>query len=255
MNMRFLQKHFSVFAAALLLALALPTLRADELTKRTVVTVNDTIQLPNVVLQPGTYVFKLLDSPSNRDIVQIFDKDETHLITTILALPNYRLQPTGKTVITFWETPAGTPAAVRAWFYPGDNYGQEFVYPKNLSTEIAATNKTSVPTTTAESAEDFKTAPVTSTDQSGQQTDLNTQAYTAPEPAAPAPAPVAASEPAPAPAPEPVQDTAQAPAPEPQPAPTPSELPQTASPLPLIGLAGLISLAGFFALRRAAGRS
>ncbi len=256
--MRFLQKHFSLFAAALLLALALPSLRADELTKRTVVTVNDTVQLPNVVLQPGTYVFKLLNSPSNRDIVQIFDKDEKHLITTILALPNYRLQPTGKTVITFWETPAGSPAAVRAWFYPGDNYGQEFVYPKNLSTQIAATNKTSVPTTIAETAEDYKTAPVTSTDQSGQQTELNAQAYTAPEPAAPAPppAPVAAPEPAPAPAPEPVQDTAQAPAPapEPQPEPTPSELPQTASPLPLIGLAGLISLGGFFALRRATSR-
>jgi MYXO-CTERM domain-containing protein len=244
--MRILHKHFTALAVATLFTLALPTMQADELTKRTVVTVNDPIQLPNVVLQPGTYVFKLLDSPSNRDIVQIFDKDEMHLITTILALPNYRLQPTGKTVISFWETPAGSPAAVRAWFYPGDNYGQEFVYPKGLSTQIAATNKTAVPTTAAETAEDMKTAPVTSTDETGQQNDLNTQAYTPPAPE-PAPAPPVA---APEPAPAPVQETAQAPAPEPQPEPTPTELPKTASPVPLVGLAGLLSLGGFLALRR-----
>jgi hypothetical protein len=254
-QMRSLQKHLFAFAVAILFALALPTMRADEWTKRTVITINDPIQLPTVVLQPGTYVMKLLDSPSNRDIVQIFDQNEQHLITTILALPNYRLTPTGKSVFTFWETPAGSPAAVRAWFYPGDNYGQEFVYPKGLSTQIASTNKSAVPTTTAESVEDMKSAPVTSTDQSGQQSDLNTQAYTAPEPA---PAPVAAA-PAPEPAPAPVEtaqvdQTPQAPAPEPQPAPTPSELPHTASTLPLIGLAGLISLGGFFALRRATSR-
>jgi hypothetical protein len=245
--MRLLHKHFSAFSLTVLLVLALPTVRADQWTKRTVITVDQPVQLPNINLPAGTYVFKLLDSPSDRHIVQIFDKDETHLMTTILALPNYRLQPTGKTVLTFWETPDGTPAAVRAWFYPGDNYGQEFVYPKNLSTQIASTNKTLVPTTTAESAEDMKTAPVTSTNESGVQSELNTQAYTPPPAAAAAPAP----EPAPAPAPV---ETAQAPAPEPQPAPVPEELPHTASALPLIGLAGLISLAGFFALRRATGR-
>ena len=89
--MRSLQKHLFAFAVAILFALALPTMRADEWTKRTVITINDPIQLPTVVLQPGTYVMKLLDSPSNRDIVQIFDQNEQHLITTILALPNYRL--------------------------------------------------------------------------------------------------------------------------------------------------------------------
>lgn len=249
--MRFLQKHFSALAVSIFFMMALPNMRADEWTKRTVITINDPIQLPTMVLPAGTYVIKLLDSPSNRDIVQIFDKDEQHLLTTILALPNYRLTPTGKTVFTFWETPAGNPPAVRAWFYPGDNYGQEFVYPKGLSTQIASNNKENVPTTAAQSADEMKTAPVTATDQSGQQSELNQQAYTAPEPA---PAPAAAPPPPapePAPAPEPV---AQAPAPEPQPEPAPSELPQTASPLPLIGLAGLISMGGFFALRRATSR-
>jgi len=78
--MRFLQKHFVGFAVATLFTLALPVLRADEWDKRTVVTINQPIQVPHVVLIPGTYVFRLLDSPSNRDIVQIFDKNEQRLI-------------------------------------------------------------------------------------------------------------------------------------------------------------------------------
>jgi len=51
-----------------------------------------------------------------------------------------------------------------------------------------------------------------------------------------------------APAPEP-QPEAAAPAPEPAPAPAPQELPKTSSPYPLIGLAGLLSLAMFLVLR------
>ena len=217
-----------VFAACLgLTAIAFaPAARADEWNKRTVMTINEPIQVPNRVLSPGTYVVKLLDSPSDRHIVQIFNQDETHLITTILAMPKYRLEPSGKTVFTFWETPPGQPPALRAWFYPGDNYGQEFAYPKSVATQIAATSHTAVPTTEATQAEQMQTAQVTST----------------PPPAAepPAPAPeVAQNTPPPAPAPE-----------QPAPAPAPQELPKTGSPYPLIGLAGIAAL-GMFALLRA----
>ena len=64
----------------------------------------------------------------DRHIVLIYSADGTHLVTKVMAVPNLRLRPTGKTVFQFWETPAGQPKALRAWFYPGDNFGQEFVY-------------------------------------------------------------------------------------------------------------------------------
>jgi hypothetical protein len=217
-----------------------PMARADQWDKKTILTVKEQIQLPNVTLEPGSYTFKLLDSQSDRHIVQIFDKDGMHIITTVLAIPNYRLQPTDKSAFSFWEVPAGQPPAMRAWFYPGDNFGQEFVYPKNMSTQIAAAAKMTVPTTAAVSTEEFKTAEVTSTDQTGNTSSLDTKTYTAEAAPAPAPAP----EPAPVPAPEP-----QAAAPAPAPEPAPAELPHTASSLPLIGLLGLVSMAGFFALR------
>ena len=212
-----------------LLGVALaPSARADEWNKKTILTVNESIQVPNKVLPPGKYVMKLLDSPSNRHIVQIFNNDETHLETTILAIPNYRLQPTGKTVFTFWETPPGQPKALRAWFYPGDNFGQEFAYPKSAATQIAAIAHEPVPTTEATQASEMRSAEV-STVQPEQQV-----AQAAPPPPAPAPQPEAAP----------------APAPEPAPAPMPQELPKTSSPYPLIGLAGIFSL-GIFALFRA----
>jgi LPXTG-motif cell wall-anchored protein len=196
-----------------------PKAHADEWNKMTIVTVNEPIIAGNKVLDPGTYVWKLMDSPSDRHIVQIFDKDQRHLEETILAIPNYRLQPTGHTQFTFWETPAGVPKAVHAWFYPGDNFGQEFPYPKKLVAQLASAAPVPVPS-----------------------------AYTEPEPQ---PAPEA--QPAPAPEPQP----APAPAPEPQAQNTqpdnnnstavnvpaqPQSLPHTGSFNPLVGLLGLASL-------------
>lgn len=207
-----------------LLGIALaPSSRADEWNKLTTMTVNEPIQVPNKVLPPGTYVIKLLDSPSDRHIVQIFDKDQKHLQTTILAIPNYRIQPTGKTTFTFWETPPGQPKALRAWFYPGDNFGQEFAYPKSAATQIAAVAHEPVPTTEATQPAELPKAEVTQTQPEPQQE-------------------VAQNTPPPAPE--------AAPAPAPEPAPAPRELPKTSSPYPLIGLAGVLSL-GLFGLVRA----
>lgn len=111
------------FATALV-----PSARADEWDKTTKVKFSGPVEVPGVALSPGTYVFKLLESPSDRDIVQIFNKDQTQLYATVLAVPDYRLVTPGKTKITFEERPKGTPEAVKEWFYPGDNYGWEFVY-------------------------------------------------------------------------------------------------------------------------------
>jgi len=108
-----------------------PAARADEWDKLTVVTFNEPVEIPGKVLPAGTYVFKLLDSQSDRNIVQIFTQDQKQLVATILAIPDYRLKPAGKTVVTFEERPSGSPEALHSWFYPGDNYGFEFVYKKS----------------------------------------------------------------------------------------------------------------------------
>ena len=140
----------TVFGLALAGAVLSPGAKADEWNRKTVMTFSGPVEIPGVhlkgwgVLPAGTYVFKILDSQSDRHIVQIFNKDETQCYATILAIPNYRLKATDKTVVTFRERPVGQPEALRAWFYPGRNWGEEFVYPKAKAVELAKTTNTPV---------------------------------------------------------------------------------------------------------------
>lgn len=129
------------------LVILLPLL-ADQWDKKTTATFSRPVELPGVVLPAGTYVFKLLESTSNRHIVQVFNSSQNKVLATILAIPNWRLAPRDKTVMSFAERPKTDPEALRAWFYPGDNFGQEFVYPKQRAAEIAETAH--VPVLTAE---------------------------------------------------------------------------------------------------------
>ena len=114
---------------------------ADEWDQRTVFTFNEPVEIPGQVLDAGTYIFKVVDSASDRNIVQVFSKDENHLYGTFLTVPDYHQQPSGKTIITFEERAEGDPQAVKAWFYPGDNYGHDLVYPKAKAAALARANR------------------------------------------------------------------------------------------------------------------
>ena len=122
-----------------------PAVKADDWNQKTVFTFSGPVAIPGQVLPGGTYVFKLMNSSSNRHIVQVFNQEEDHVYGTFLAIPDYRMQPTSETLIKFHERPAGEPQAIKAWFYPGRTYGHELVYPKNKAAELARLNDTPVP--------------------------------------------------------------------------------------------------------------
>src|SRR5271163_75453 len=84
---------------------------ADDFDQRTIFTFSGPVEIPGQVLEAGTYVFKLADSTSDRNIVQVFNKNENHLYGTFLTVPDYRLKPTGKTIISFDERRADDPEA------------------------------------------------------------------------------------------------------------------------------------------------
>ncbi len=224
-----------VSCLALLLFVFLPITRADEWNKKTIITFDKPVEIPGMVLPAGTYVFRLADSQSDRHIVQVLNKDENHVYATILAIPDYRLQPTGQTVIQFEERAANAPQAIQAWFYPGDNYGDEFVYPEVRARQIAQASNQPVLATKAppQTPSEMKTAPVETV-----KPETTPQKQTEVAQAAPPPAPP--------------QQTEQQPAPSAAPA---QPLPKTASPLPLIGLLGLSSLGIGGVLRAMAKRS
>ena len=206
--MKLLKGLGSVLCVAALFVLAVPMVSADERNRKTVITFNEPVEVPGVgaqTLPAGTYVFKILDSQADRHIVQIFSKDESHLFTTILAIPNYRLHATDKTVMSFRERPVGQPEALKAWFYPGHEWGDEFVYAKPRAVELAKENNETVLATPIELAaapvETLQTAPVEAVAPTGEPVELAKVVV-----------------------------------------PPPATLPNTASSLPLIGLLGLLSL-------------
>jgi LPXTG-motif cell wall-anchored protein len=114
-----------------------PLAEASEWNKKTILNVEETIEIPGATLDPGTYVVQLVDIQSNRHVVQFKNEAEDEVISTVIAIPNYRMEPTGDTEFGWYETAANQPPALRAWFYPGDNFGQEFVYDDERSQQLA----------------------------------------------------------------------------------------------------------------------
>jgi hypothetical protein len=195
-----------------------------------------------VTLPAGSYVFALADSSAERHIVQVKNPREDRVFSTILAISDYRINASSKTVMYFSERKAGAPMAIKSWFYPGDNYGLRFVYPKVKATEIAAVTNQPVPSHTVEVVEKVKYVEVPVYVQTPAKQEVAYAAKTfektdATDTAGVDGEPVKTPEPAPTPAAA---------------APTPAPLPRTASPLELAGILGLLLLAAAFALRRAA---
>ena len=134
-------KFVAIICGLALMALAIaPRVNAQTSNEKTVITFSEPFEVPGVdpqILPAGTYAFTLVDSLSDRNIVRITNVEGTHVYTTILAINNYRLKPRDKTVLTFKERGEGQPEAIKAWFYPGYAFGQEFVYSKKRAIELA----------------------------------------------------------------------------------------------------------------------
>jgi hypothetical protein len=276
-----------ICAAALVSAFGTAAAQDSNTNQRTYFTFSAPIELPGKTLPAGTYLFKILDSPSNRHVVQVFDKDEKQIHTTVLAIPAQRRDPSDEPEVRFMEVAANQPAAIRTWWFPGRTIGHEFIYPKVQATRLAKGAKGPVLTvatdadtaetmsdaelarinesaeTSTYSAEQTPTA-VTGTALTGRtesQTAMTTgsASQTAATTARSESQPAMNTPPPPQSAPTTVpQSTAVTQRPVETSAPSTStesvqttrtELPRTATILPLVALLGLGSLAGAAALR------
>lgn len=135
---------------------------ADEWNKKTEFQFSGPVQIPGKVLAAGKYVFQLVDSDSDRNIVQVFSEDSNgkeSLIATLMAIPDYISETPDKPVVHFEERPSGMPEAIHSWFYPGENTGWEFVYSKGEALQTSA-NATAAPTSvTADATPTLPEAP------------------------------------------------------------------------------------------------
>jgi len=225
--MKYLKIATLVFAIAVLSATVLAQTNPENWNQKTILTFNEPVEVPGVVLPPGTYVFKLADNLTDRNVVQVFNRDENHLYATILAVPNHRDDTTPDTVITFEERSAGSPHAIKAWFYPGDTFGHEFVYSESRATELATASQQPVPSippaesvTQPEQPPEQQAMETAPSENEAQSAEVQPSQMAPPEPSAPT-----------------------------QTAPMAEQLPKTASPLPWLLLIGTVSLLVSLAFR------
>jgi len=271
-------KRVKLIATALALsALAVLTggVAAQETntSERTFLTFSGAVEMPGVTLQPGTYVFKLADTPT-RNVVQVWDRDEKNMVGHWLFVQAERPQVSGETVVMFKETREGTTPAVQYWYFPGERIGKEFIYPKDQAQRIAARTGVGVRTedgvvegegiagvqaeSTVAADTTLQNAPAAAQPTASAGSLAGNRGIEA-EAQAPAPLPVevdlnagasdnrvAASADVSANRPVGTSGSAEAQITRDDSA---SELPRTASPLALSGLLGLLSLAGAAGLR------
>jgi hypothetical protein len=273
-----------IAAAAALAILGFPPASvADDYDKKTIITISEPLEVPGIVLQPGKYVFKLLNSSSNRHIVEVMNERMDHLYALTFTAAANKVEQRGKTVLTYYESKGDQPQALKRWFWPGDLDGQEFLYPRKQAERISAASGVKVPEgplptskegdtkLIADNADkDDSTAAVVDSKSSDSSATAAAAVVAEPVPArveeprtvalnaqpAPEPAPVPQVTPAPVQPAEPVTQ------PVTQPAttavvstPDTDTLPQTASQLPLIAALAAVSLflatiTGVYARRR-----
>ena len=255
--------------------------------ERTLMTFSNTVEMPGVTLPAGTYVFRLADTPT-RNVVQVLSNDQKDILGQWTFVQAQRPKATEDTVVMFKETPEGTMPAVQYWYYPGQTIGKEFIYPKSQAQKIA--NRTGASVLSDEGRVSSTVASTDSqgnvtnwekenhTEVAANNADQDSSLRDAPAPAQPTAAagsltgnrgissqPVDTSHDAAALSADASasridndravgtsgRGDAQATDSNRSPARA-SELPRTASPAPLVGLIGLLSLAGALGTRRLA---
>jgi hypothetical protein len=236
-------KHMVTAAgAAVVLSAAFATAQGVLPDRATNVTISAPVSVPGMVLPAGEYLFRLADTQASRNVVQIYAKDRSKLYTTLIAVSAQRDEPSDEAVVTFRETPADQPPALRYWYYAGEKIGQEFAYPKDQAIQIArasnqpvmAIDSTASDVESMQKAELHRLDPTSPEVANEQQAAAQSQPVTPADPQAPAPKPAEPQAPTPAepatPTPaEPAAPTPAEPAAPTTPAPTPAE-PQTPTP-------------------------
>lgn len=196
------------------------------------------------ILQPGTYLVRVVSPQADRNKVQITSVDRDKVYATVLTIP-HQLEPNEEipnSTFVYFPAEEGRARTLRTWFSTNPvTGGHDFVYDQSRATQLARVSNAPVysyrseptvaeynvvaPDATVEQYEWPAPAPV-------QTTEVTTTTVTTPTPApfvesTPAPTPMASS------------------APE----ETMPEMPQTASRTPLLALLGVMSLVAAVAVR------
>ena len=103
--------------------------RAMTLNTATYITIGEAVQLPNVTLPAGAYIFELANPETGRDVVRVLSRDRTKTFSIHLTYAVSR-PSTGnmKGRITLGERAPGMPPPVKVWFPENETVGRAFIY-------------------------------------------------------------------------------------------------------------------------------
>lgn len=181
----------------------------------------------DTVLQPGTYLFRILPSIRNRNQVQITSVDRETIYATVMTIP-HQVSPTEEpipnTMLVYYPSIEGQPRMLRTWYAaaaPSDA-GHDFVYDEDAATILARAANS--PVVTVRNEELYVVEP-----------DATVHTYAVPETTVTR---VTTVETQPVTVAEVETETE-----------TRTELPATAGNTPLFAFAGLLALAGALAFR------
>jgi hypothetical protein len=139
--MRILSAVVLSVCMAMVLGMVAPKAKASEWNKKTVITFNEPVEIPGKVLAPGTYIFSLSQTLSDRHIVQIWSGNGEHLIAAVISDPIERSQPAPEVIVQLQKQGGHSLERIKDWFYPGDLQGEQFFYPTPSGTANTALGK------------------------------------------------------------------------------------------------------------------
>ncbi len=128
-EMRYLRFAVSTLCLVMLMVFAIPSAKADVADRDTFLTFSAPVEVPGMCLLPGKYEFRIADTGRPANVVEILNS-KGHLLEIVEVAADYRTVTTDKTKVTLERRAPGQLESIKSWFYPGLNYGVEFVYPK-----------------------------------------------------------------------------------------------------------------------------
>jgi hypothetical protein len=136
--MTFAKITSAALGAALAAVMMVPAAHASIANQMSKLTFNRAVQLPgHEILPAGTYWFKIVNTKALPNSVMIYNKSRTQVEATELTEPAYRAKSQGKTEVTLAGTNnSNRPPMLVKWFYPGTDYGHQFLYSQRTERRI-----------------------------------------------------------------------------------------------------------------------
>jgi hypothetical protein len=123
--------------------------QSGQTNERTPFIIDQAVEVPGAVLQPGSYVIRRKNPPPPgnslpaSNILEILNAAETQVYATITSVPEYEPPPAGRPAFTFYQSKPGLPRVIRAW-WPAPHpysYQEQFAYPRAQAAELLRTGQ------------------------------------------------------------------------------------------------------------------